>query len=207
MKRIATAEQLEAIYGLPGATSLVKETSEIIPHYRRFIEVSPFCALSTIGDSRDGGLMDCSPRGDVPGFVRVHDERTLMMPDRRGNNRIDSLRNIIADSRVALCFLVPGSTNCLRVNGEAHLTADPDLLANFSMHGKPPRSVIVIKTRSVYFQCGRAIIRSKLWDKEVQIDPKELPSAGEVLAYLSENDVGGPDYDAAWNERAMNSLW
>jgi PPOX class probable FMN-dependent enzyme len=207
MKQIETVEQLEAIYGRPGATSLVKEVSEIIPHYRRFIEASPFCALATMGDARDSAMLDCSPRGDKPGFVRVHDNRTLMMPDRRGNNRTDSLRNIIADPRIALCFMVPGSVNCLRVNGEAYLTADPDLLESFAVDGKPPRSVIVIKTRSVYFQCGRAIIRSELWDARSQIDPASLPSAGEVLAYLSDNEVGGPDYDAAWNARAMGSLW
>jgi len=207
MSEIRSIEQLEAIYGKPGQASLVKEVAEVIPQYREFIEASPFCALSTIGDKRDNGLMDCSPRGDVPGFVRVHDSRTLMMPDRRGNNRADSLRNIIADPRIALCFLVPGSVNCLRVNGVAHLSIDPDLLASFAVDGKPPRSVIVIKTQSVYFQCGRAIIRSGLWDMKSQMDPAELPSAGEVLAYLSDNEVGGPDYDAAWAERANRSLW
>ncbi|MGB7288048.1 MAG: pyridoxamine 5'-phosphate oxidase family protein [Salaquimonas sp.] len=207
MSRINSIEELTALYGKPGKASLVKETAEIIPHYRSFIEASPFCALATIGDARDGSMMDCSPRGDVPGFVRVHDERTLMMPDRRGNNRVDSLRNIISDPRVALNFMVPGSRSCLRVNGEAHLSADPDLLASFAIDGKSPRSVIVIHTRSVYFQCGRAIVRSKLWEQDSQIDPNTLPTPGEILAYMSDNEVGGPDYDAEWNGRAMETLW
>ena len=207
MYRIETIEQLQALYGEPGEASLVKETAVVIPQYQAFIEASPFCSLATIGDQRDGGLMDCSPRGDVPGFVRVHDERTLMMPDRRGNNRVDSLRNIISDPRVALCFMVPGSRNCLRVNGDAHLSVDPDLLASFEVDGHKPRSVIVIRTRSVYFQCGRAIVRSKLWDSETQTLAEKLPSPGEVLAYLSDNKVGGPDYDTEWNGRAMETLW
>ncbi len=207
MSRINTIDELEALYGEPGSASLVKEVAEIVPQYRKFIEASPFCSLATIGDQRDGGLMDCSPRGDVPGFVRIADERTLLMPDRRGNNRVDSLRNIVSDPRVALCFLVPGSRNALRVNGDAYLSVDPDLLTSFAVDEKAPRSVIVIKTRSVYFQCGRAIVRSKLWEKETQVLANDLPTPGEVLAYLSNNEVGGPDYDIEWNGRAMETLW
>ena len=207
ISRIETLEELQTLYGEPGQASLVKETAEIIPQYRAFIEASPFCTIATIGDARDGGMMDCSPRGDLPGFVRVHDERTLMMPDRKGNNRVDTLRNVLADPRVALCFLVPGSLNALRVNGEAHLSADPDLLASFAVEGKQPRSVMVIRTRSVYFQCGRAVVRSKLWEEEAKIDPASLPTAGDVLAYMSNNEIGGPDYDADWSGRALKTLW
>lgn len=207
MSKIETLEQLTEIYGEPNPASLVKETAEIVPMYRAYIEASPFCALATIGDPRDGGMMDCTPRGDVPGFVRVHDERTLMMPDRRGNNRVDSLRNIVVDPRVALCFMVPGSKNCLRVNGEAHLSVDADLLESFAVNGKPPRSVIVIRTRSVYFQCGRAVVRSNLWDRESHALANDLPTAGEILAWFSNNEVGGPDYDAAWDRRANETLW
>ncbi len=203
MSNVSTIEELEAIYGTPGETSLVKEVSEIIPQYRTFIEASPFCTLATVGPEG----MDCSPRGDVPGFVRVHDERTLMMPDRRGNNRIDSLKNIVREPRVALCFLIPGSRTCLRVNGEAHLSVDPEIKASFAVDEKEPRSVIVIETKSIYFQCGRAIVRSKLWDADAQIDPKILPTPGEVLAYLSDNRVGGKDYDAKWEPRAIETLW
>ncbi len=189
MSVIATVEELESIYGHPDETSLVKEVPKIIPQYRAFIAASPFCSLATCGPE---GL-DCSPRGDVPGFVRVHDDYTLMMPDRRGNNRVDSLKNIVRDPRVALCFLIPGSRTALRVNGEAHLSVDPELKASFAITEKEPRSVIVINTKAVYFQCGRAIVRSKLWDPETQIDPKTLPTPGDVLAELSKGSVGGAD--------------
>ena len=203
MTTLSTVEELEAIYGQPGQASLVKEVPRIIPHYQAFIEASPFCTLATSGPE---GL-DCSPRGDVRGFVRVHDETTLMIPDRRGNNRVDSLRNIVRDPRVALCFFVPGSMNALRVNGNAAVSVDPELKASFEVDGKEPRSVIVIKTTAVYFQCGRAILRSHLWDAETYVDPNSLPTPGTVLAYLSDNEVGGPDYDAKWQSRADATLW
>ena len=203
MSKITTIEELNEIYGDPSPASLVKEVAEIIPQYRTFIEASPFCSLATSGPE---GL-DCSPRGDVPGFVRVHDKRTLMMPDRRGNNRVDSLQNIVRDPRVALCFLIPGSRTALRVNGEAHLSVDPDLKASFAMDGKEPRSVMVLRTQAIYFQCGRAIVRSRLWDPDAQVDPKSLPTPGEVLAEVSRGEVGGADYDKEWNGRAMETLW
>ncbi|MEM7215634.1 MAG: pyridoxamine 5'-phosphate oxidase family protein [Pseudomonadota bacterium] len=203
MSKITTIAELEAIYGKPGETSLVKEVPNIIPEYRAYIEASPFCTLASVGPE---GL-DCSPRGDVPGFVRVHDERTLVMPDRRGNNRTDSLKNIIRDPRVALCFLIPGSRNALRVNGEAHLSVDPELKASFAINDKEPRSVIVIRTMAVYFQCGRAIVRSRLWDPDAQSDPVTLPTPGDVLASLSKGSVGGADYDAEWDSRAKETLW
>src|SRR5580700_3369976 len=136
MLSISTVEELEAIYGLPAETSIVKQVDRVTPHYRAFIDASPFAVLATGGPE---GL-DCSPRGDVSGFVRVHDSKTLMMPDRRGNNRVDSLRNIVRDPRVALLFLIPGVGNTLRVNGRARLAVDPDLLGSFVMDGKAPRS-------------------------------------------------------------------
>jgi PPOX class probable FMN-dependent enzyme len=151
MAMIQTIEQLEAIYGFPGEASTVKVADRVTPSYRVLIEKSPFAALAT---SRLEGL-DCSPRGDVPGFVRVHDEKTLMMPDRRGNNRIDSLHNIVRDPRVALLFLIPGSGTTLRVNGHAQVSDDPELLSSFKMAGKAPRLVIVIAVEEVYFQCAR----------------------------------------------------
>ncbi|MEO6046004.1 MAG: pyridoxamine 5'-phosphate oxidase family protein [Candidatus Kapaibacterium sp.] len=203
MPIIATLEELEQVYGLPGETSTVKELDYITPHYRAYIDASPFVALATGGPE---GL-DCSPRGDLPGFVRVYDERTLMMPDRRGNNRTDSLRNIVRDPRTAFLFLIPGAGNTLRVNGRAHLSIDPDLLASFAVDGKAPRSVIVLAVDAVYFQCARAIVRSELWNPEKHIDPESLPSAGEMLAMLSENRVGGEDYDREWNGRAKATLW
>jgi len=160
MSTITTIEHLEAVYGLPQETSTAKEVDYITPHYRAFIDAAPFVALATSGPE---GL-DCSPRGDVPGFVRVADEKTLMMPDRRGNNRVDSLRNIVRDPRIGMLFLIPGVGNTLRVNGRAHLSIEPSVLDSFAIEGKAPRSVAVIAVESVYFQCARAIVRSHLWD-------------------------------------------
>ena len=203
MTPITTQEDLEALYGTPQENSLVKEAARITPEYRALIEASPFAVLATSGPE---GL-DCSPRGDRPGFVRVHDEKTLMLPDRRGNNRIDSLRNIVRDSRAALLFLIPGSGTTLRVNGRAQITADPELLASFAVEGKEPRTVLVLGAEAVYFQCARAIVRADLWNPENHADPKSLPSPGKILAALSEARVGGEAYDKAWPERAKKSLW
>jgi uncharacterized protein len=203
MSIIATIEQLEAIYGFPGEASTVKVAEEITPSYRVLIEKSPFAALATSGPE---GL-DCSPRGDVPGFIRIHDEKTLMMPDRRGNNRVDSLRNIVRDPRVALLFLIPGSGSTLRVNGRAHVSADPALLACFKMDGKAPRTVVVMTVEEIYFQCARAIVRSDLWNPDKRVDARTLPTPGQILAEMSENRVGGEEYDRAWPERARQSLW
>jgi PPOX class probable FMN-dependent enzyme len=203
MSIITTLAELEAIYGLPAETSTVKETNRITPHYRAYVAASPFAVLATSGPE---GL-DCSPRGDAPGFVRVHDERTLMLPDRRGNNRVDSLRNIVRDPRVALLFMIPGVGNTLRVNGRAHLAADSDLLASFAMDARSPRSVIVIAVDAVYFQCARALVRSDLWNSQKHVDPTSLPSAGQMLAVLSENRVGGDEYDRTWPARARQTLW
>jgi len=203
MPVVATIEQLEAIYGVPGESSTVKVADRVTPSYRVLIETSPFAALATSGPE---GL-DCSPRGDLPGFVRIHDERTLMMPDRRGNNRVDSLRNIVRDPRVALLFLIPGAGSTLRINGEAHVSADPALLASFEMEGKAPRTVIVMTVHEIYFQCARAIVRSDLWNPDKRVDPKTLPTPGQILAEMSENRVGGEQYDREWPERARKSMW
>jgi len=203
MSVISTIEELEAIYGCPGEASLVKVADRITPSYRVLIEKSPFAALATSGPE---GL-DCSPRGDLPGFVRIHDEKTLMMPDRRGNNRVDSLRNIVRDPRVALLFLIPGAGSTLRVNGHAHLSADPGLLAAFEMEGKAPRSVIVTTVHEVYFQCARAIVRSDLWNPNKRVDTETLPTPGRILAEMTENRVGGEQYDREWPERARQTMW
>ena len=203
MPTITTVEELEAIYGQPAEPSIVKETHYITPHYRALIEASPFAVLATSGPE---GL-DCSPRGDRPGFVRVVDDKTLMMPDRRGNNRVDSLRNIVRDPRIALLFMIPGSGTTLRVNGLAHLTTDADVLASFAMEGNHPRSAIVIEVESIYFQCARAIVRSELWNPEKHVDPQTLPSPGQILAALSSDRIGGEEYDRTWPARAKKSLW
>jgi hypothetical protein len=203
MSIIATIEQLEAIYGRPNEASTVKVADRITPQYRVLIEKSPFAALATCGPE---GL-DCSPRGDLPGFVGIRDEKTLLMPDRRGNNRVDSLRNIVRDPRVALLFLIPGSGSTLRVNGRAQVSDDADLLASFAIDGKTPRTVVVMNVDEIYFQCARAIVRSDLWNPDKQIDPASLPTPGQILAEMSENRVGGERYDREWPERARNSLW
>jgi PPOX class probable FMN-dependent enzyme len=203
MPAITSLAELDDLYGTPMETSTAKEVPFITPHYRALIEASPFATLATSGPE---GL-DCSPRGDLPGFVRVVDDKTLMMPDRHGNNRIDSLRNIVRDSRVALLFLIPGAGTTLRVNGRAFLRNDDDLLASFAVAGKAPRTVIVIAVEAVYFQCARAIVRSDLWNPDKHVDPKSLPTAGQILAELTDRRIGGEEYDRAWPERARKTLW
>jgi uncharacterized protein len=203
MTTITTIEQLEAIYGFPGETSLVKVAPRITESYRRLIEVSPFAAVATCGPE---GL-DCSPRGDLPGFIRVHDEATLLIPDRRGNNRIDTLRNIVRDPRIALMLLIPGSGTTLRINGRAVLSTDPELLASFRTEGKAPRSVIVMTVEEVYFQCARAVVRADLWNPDKRVDTATLPTPGDILAEMSDNRVGGESYDTEWPERARQTMW
>ena len=202
-KRVATAEELEALYGKPGEASLVKELDHVIPEYAAFIEASPSVALATGG--ADG--LDCSPRGDRAGFVRIVDPYTLMMPDRRGNNRADSLKNVIEDPRVGLLFLVPGSGTTLRVNGRAHISVDPALCDSFAVEGKPARSVLVIAVEKVYFQCARAVHRSELWNADRHVDPKSLPTPGRILEVTSRARIDGDAYDKEWPDRAKKSMW
>lgn len=200
---ITSIEALEALYGTPGQASLVKVTDRVIPEYAALVEASPFVALATIGPEG----IDCSPRGDKPGFVRIHDERTLLMPDRRGNNRMDSLRNIVRDERAAFLFLIPGAGTTLRVNGRARLSADPDLRASFAVDEAAPRSVIVLSVEEVYFQCARAIVRSDLWNSEKHVDPQSLPTPGQILQVTSRAEIDGVSYDREWPERARKSMW
>jgi PPOX class probable FMN-dependent enzyme len=203
LSMIKSVEELEAIYGQPGEASTVKVARHITPSYRRIIEKAPFVALASCGPE---GL-DCSPRGDVAGFVRVHDDKTLLLPDRRGNNRIDTLRNIIRDPRVALLFLIPGSGTTLRVNGRAGVSAEDALLATFAVEGKTPRTVIVVTVEETYFQCARAIVRSDLWNPDKRVDPRTLPTPGQILAEMSEDRVGGEAYDREWPMRARKTMW
>lgn len=203
MRFVQTVEQLESLYGVPGKTSLAKVAHRVTAEYAAIIAASPFCALATVGPE---GL-DCSPRGDVRGFVRVHDDRTVLLPDRRGNNRIDSLRNVIRDPRVALMFLVPGSGNALRLNGRAKISVEAALLESFSVKGNAPRSVLVIEIGEIYFQCARALIRSNLWNVESHVDAAALPTPGQILASMSQGDVGGKAYDEAWQDRASKTMW
>ena len=201
--RITTEAELVALYGEPGEASVVKEVGHVHPIYRPFIEAAPFCVLATAGP---GGL-DASPRGDGPGFVVVEDEHTLLIPDRRGNNRVDSLRNVIADPRVALLFLIPGVGETIRVNGRAHLSVDPALKARFAVDGKEPRSILVVAVERVFFQCSRAVVRAALWNADAQVARSALPSVGTILAAVSAARVGGDDYDRTLPERVKATLY
>ena len=202
-----TLADLEAHYGTPNERSLRKEIDHVNADYRRFIESSPFVVLATGGPE---GL-DCSPRGDAPGFVRIVDERTLALPDRPGNNRVDSLRNVIASAQVALLFVVPGVGEMLRVNGRARVSTEAALVASFAVDGKPPRSVLVIDVESVYFHCSKAIVRSKLWDASHHVERSRLPSAGEMLRRVNEEQYGETfdveTYEAGLTERIKHSLY
>jgi uncharacterized protein len=204
MLTITSVEDLDALYGPVGEASVVKETGRIIPEYRALIEAAPFAVLATRGP---GGL-DCSPRGDAPGFVRVADETTLLLPDRRGNNRVDSLKNILlSDPQVALLFLIPGIGETLRVNGRAAISADPALCESFTVQGKAPRSVLVITVDRVYFQCQKALVRSKLWDPASRIERSALPSTGTMIAALSQGTVDGEAFDRAYPERLRQTIY
>ena len=200
---ISTIEELEAIYGEPLPQSLVKEIDYISDHYRSFIEKSPFMVLASVAEE---GL-DCSPRGDPAGFVRVVDEKRVMIPDRRGNNRIDTLRNIVRDPRVLLLFLVRGVGETLRINGRAEVSVDPKLCASLDMIGETPRSVIIVTADRVYFQCQKALARSRLWDPEAQIERKELPTAGKILQSLSRDEFDGEAYDRNYPERLKKTIY
>ena len=201
--RISDTATLAALYGEPGETSLRKEVSHLHPVYRAIVEAAPFAVLATVGP---GGL-DASPRGDAPGFVAVEDEHTLLLPDRRGNNRTDSLRNVISNPSVALLFMVPGVNETLRINGRAHVSVDPALLARFAVDGKLPRSVLVVKIDTVYFQCSRALVRSRLWDAERQQPRASLPSAGAMLSALTHARIDGAAYDRELPERVKTTLY
>lgn len=202
-QRITSIDQLEALYGTPNPKSLIKELDYISEHYRVFIERSPFVVVATSGP---GGL-DCSPRGDPPGFVRVHDERTVLFPDRRGNNRLDTLRNLVLDPRVSLLFLIPGVGETLRINGRADILTDPDLRDSFAVNGKAPASVVSVHVERIYFQCQKALARSRLWRAEAQIDRSELPSAGQILQALSKDDFDGDRYDRDYPNRMKQTMY
>jgi uncharacterized protein len=204
MQTIKTIAELEAIYNIaPVLAATAKEVDHLIPAYQRLIALSPFVALATIGPA---GL-DCSPRGDASGFVRVLDSKTLAMPDRRGNNRIDSLRNIVAEPRVALLFFIPGHGTMFRVNGTASLTTDTELCKSFEMEGKLPRSVILIKVEAAYTQCARAVLRAGLWDATKHVAKDAVPTNGEILEFLTNGEINGDAYNTGWADRAKNSMW
>ena len=200
---VTTVEQLEAIYGQPYGPSLAKEIDYISPGYRKLIEAAPFVAVATGGPE---GL-DCSPKGDAPGFVRILDDKTLAIPDRPGNNRIDGFRNILRDPRIAVLFLIPGVGETLRVNGRASISIDPELMQSFAVNGKLPRSVLIVHIDTIFFHCSKAIVRSKLWDAATQIERKSLPSTGSIIAEVSQGKMGGEAYDKEAPERIKAMLY
>lgn len=197
-------QALRGVYATgPGESSLVKVVDHVHPLYRPYIEASPFAVLATHGPH---GL-DVSPRGDAPGFVRVADAHTLLLPDRRGNQRIDSLRNLVHDPRLALLFLVPGCGETLRVNGRARISASPALCDALAVDGQRPASVVVVTVASVFFQCARALKRSALWDAGRHVAPGTLPTPGAVLQSLSGARIDGTAYDAALPARQQSTLY
>ena len=200
---VTTMDALEALYGEPYGPAIVKEIDHVNQSYRALIAAAPFFALATSGP--DG--LDCSPRGDAAGFVRVRDAKTLLVPDRRGNNRIDSLRNIVRDPRVALLFLIPGVGETLRIIGRAAISTDPELMASFAVDGKEPRTVLIVSVERVFYQCTKAIVRSRLWDPATQVERKSLPSAGTILAEITGGKLGGPEHDRGQPERIKATLY
>ncbi|MCH8618321.1 pyridoxamine 5'-phosphate oxidase family protein [Undibacterium sp. TS12] len=199
---ITTPEQLSHLFDEVGTASITKEVTYLHPHYRAMIEASPFAVLASHGPEG----MDASPRGDAPGFIVVEDEQTLLLPERRGNNRIDSLRNILSDPHVALLFLIPGAGETLRVNGRASISIEPALLERLAVDGKPPKCVLRIQVDAVYFQCARAILRSRLWQRALDGKP-DLPSPGTILAALSNAEVDGEKYDSELPVRQRATLY
>ena len=177
---------LRALYGMPAGAAVTKEVDHLHPHYQALIRASPFCVLATVGDT-----VEITPRGDAPGFVEIADAHTLLLPDRRGNNRIDNLRNIVMDPRVTLLFLIPGVGETLRVIGRAAISVDPALLARFVVNNQLPRSVLVVTVESCFFQCAKALMRSKLWDPAAQIERSALPSNGRILEDITKGEFDG----------------
>lgn len=201
MRKIEDTAALEALYGTPGAASLRKVADRLTPLYRKWIMASRLCILSTVGT----GGTDGSPRGDAGPVVLELDEQTLALPDWRGNQRLDTLRNIVEDGRISCLFLVAGSNNVMRINGAAWLTDDAKLRARFETQGRQPATVIIIEISEVYSQCARALMRAQTWSGEDFAT--ELPTMGEILAEVSQGEEGGSDYDAAWGPRAAKTMW
>ena len=201
MTYVQTLAELESLFGEVGEASRRKEVATLHPTYRAWIEQSPFAVLATMGP--DG--MDTSPRGDPAPLVGIEDERTLLLPERRGNNRIDSLRNILHDARVSLIFFVPGIRETLRVNGTARICVEPGRLAGFAMQGQGPKCLIEITVQAVFFQCGRALLRSSLWDPVA--GRPDVPTAGQMLEALTRRDIDGDAYDRALPQRQADSLY
>ena len=200
---VTSVAQLETIYGEPMPTSLVKEIDHINDGYRTLIEAAPFVVIATSGP---GGL-DCSPKGDAPGFIRIVDDKTLMIPDRPGNNRLDGFKNLMSDPRIALLFIIPGVGETLRINGHASVSVDPALRESFAVNGKPARAVLIVKVETIFFHCSKAIVRAKMWDPKSQIERSSLPSTGTIIAELSGGKMGGAQYDKEAPAKIQSALY
>ncbi len=200
---IKTEEQLKSLYGEVFPPAVAKEVDHLSDGYKKLIQAAPFVAMATGGP---GGL-DCSPKGDAPGFVRILDDKTLAVPDRPGNNRLDGYRNILRDPRIALLFLIPGVGETLRVNGRAEISVDPALMQSFAVNGKLPRSVLIVHIETCFFHCSKALVRSKLWDPATQIDRRSLPSTGTIIAELTNGKLGGETYDREAPERTKAMIY
>lgn len=203
LQAVTSQEQLRGLYPEPVARTWAKESAVITPGYRELIEASPFCVIATNGP--DG--IDCSPRGDAPGFVVIPDGRTLEIPDRRGNNRLDTLRNVLHDDRIGLIFLIPGIGETVRVRGTAVISTDPDLLARHLFRGIAPVTVLVVTVSRIYFQCRRATLRSALWQAP-HLDPAGLPTPGRLQAEVGAmSEPAALEYDATVAEYASSTLY
>jgi PPOX class probable FMN-dependent enzyme len=200
---VTSIEALEEIYGTAVERSLTKEIDHISDHYRQFIKVAPFVVVATVGPEG----MDCSPRGDPAGFMRVTDPKTVMMPDRRGNNRLDSLRNLVRDSRISLLFLIPGVNETMRINGTAKIVTDAALRESFTIQGKTPTTVIVTTVDRVYYQCPKALVRSKLWSTEAQVDRSTLPTTGQMQRALVGASFDGETYDKDYPAHMKRTIY
>ena len=201
MEYISDIDELETHYGTPSVAAVRKVAQRLTPEYRRWIMASRFCVVSTVGPEGTDG----SPRGDAGPVVTEIDEQTLAMPDWWGNNRLDTLRNIVRDGRISLMFMVPGSNTIVRVNGIAKVTVDTDLRAKFDIKGKQPRTVIVIKIGEIYTQCARAPMRAGLWT--AKDESAGLPSMGAILTAMTDGEVDGAAYDDAWQDRSAETMW
>ena len=196
---IRTEAELREIYGTPSGRAVEKEIGKLDRHCRHFISLSPFIVISSAGASGQG---DVSPKGDGPGFVEVLDDNTIVIPDRPGNRRIDTLINIVENPDVAVIFLIPGVRETLRVNGKAEISTDPALLESMAVNGKPPITAIVIRVEQTFLHCAKSIIRSKLWDDETRVDRKVLPSLSRMIA-----DQAGMEIDEAMSEKQLEEAY
>jgi PPOX class probable FMN-dependent enzyme len=201
--QITTIAELDALYGAPVGAAVAKEVDFITDEYRAFVDKAPFVVIATVGPEGT----DCSPRGDPAGFVRVVDRKRLLIPDRPGNNRLDSLRNLMHDPHISLLFLVPGVSETLRINGRARIVVDPALAASFIINGKAPRTLLEVTADRVYFQCAKALIRSRLWSADAQVPRSALPTCGEILAAISGGAFDAAEYDRAYPDRIRQTIY